>query len=298
MLKLASYAMRGTVQAAVLATSLLLLEFIFPPTAWLSGAVVGLVFLRKGMAGGSTVLLSGAVGFSALIYLITGSLIPGLQLLAVFWVPVIILALILRETVNLGFTFLVAGLLALMAVLVMYLLIGNPADFWETLILSQFPLDQIVEQTQMDESVLREAITLSSQMMSGVLITVIMLGTIISLLLARYWQAGLYNPGGFQSEFHDLGIGTLPAAFAISLALLSVFVKLPIFLNIAPIVIVLFAFQGLAVLHRLVKIRSMNNGWLMGVYLMLLFLLPHTTILLGALGMADNWLMIRQRSGS
>ena len=52
--------------------------------------------------------------------------------------------------------------------------------------------------------------------------------------------------------------------------------------------------QGLAVLHGIVKIRGMSGGWLTGTYLMMI--LPHTSALVGALGIADNWLNIRQLS--
>jgi hypothetical protein len=29
----------------------------------------------------------------------------------------------------------------------------------------------------------------------------------MSLMLARWWQAGIHNPGGFQKEFHSYTIG-------------------------------------------------------------------------------------------
>ncbi len=295
MLKLASYAMRGPVQAALLATCLMVVEFLFPPAAWVSGAVIGLVFLRKGPSGGAPVLVIGTLIFSGLMLFLSGSFLPGIQLVAFFWLPVIILALVLRSSIDLGRTFLVAGLLAILVVLWLYFYLGDPASFWESIILEQFPIEQIAEQAQIDENILKDSIRWSSQIMSGVLATVVLVGTLISLLLARYWQAALYNPNGFQKEFHEIRFGKLPAAFAIGIVISVIWIRLPVFLNIAPVAIALFAVQGLAVLHNLVKVRKMSSGWLVGIYLLVLFLLPHTTILLGALGMADNWLNIRRQ---
>ncbi|MCB1757021.1 MAG: hypothetical protein KDJ38_15970 [Gammaproteobacteria bacterium] len=294
MLKLATYAMRGPLQAALPATLFLLLTIFIPPVAWLSGAVIGLVFLRKGIAGGVPVFVIAAVLTSAFTFYLSGSFIAGLQLLSVFWIPVVVLALFLRETVDLARTLLLAGLLAMVVVLGMYLLMGDPAAYWEALVLEQFPVEQVSQQFAVEEEVLRSAIAQSSHMMSGAFLTVMMLGTIISLLIARYWQAGLYNPGGFRSEFHGLRFGALPAALAVGVSVLAILLGLPVFVNVAPIAIALFFFQGLAVFHGLVDGRKMNKGWLIGIYGLLFFLFPHTVILLGALGMADNWLNLRK----
>lgn len=295
MLGLASFVMRGPVQAAIPAALFLVLALFLPPFAWLSGAVVGLVFLRQGGSGGLRVLASGALLVALVVVGLGGSFIAGLQLVAVFWVPVVILSLTLRETVDLGKAFLIAGLCAMLIVLGLYLVMGQPELFWEKMILDQFPLEEFSRQMQIDADLLQTAIEQVSHMMSGAFVTIMMLGTFASLLLARYWQASLFNPGGFQTEFHELRLGALPAILAIGVSAMAALTGLPVFVNTAPIAIAVFFFQGLAVFHGLVKKRSMNKGWLIGIYLLLLFLFPHTMVLLGALGMADNWINIRER---
>ena len=295
MLGLASFVMRGPVQAAIPAALFLLLALFLPPFAWLSGAVVGLVFLRQGVNGGLRVFVSSALLIALVVVLLGGGFIAGLQLVAVFWVPVVILALTLRETVDLGKAFLIAGLCAMLIVLGLYLALGQPELFWEKMIMDQFPLEEFSRQMQIEEDLLQAAIKQVSHMMSGAFVTIMMLGTLASLLIARYWQASLFNPGGFQTEFHELRLGTLPAVLAIGVSAMAALTGLPVFVNTAPIVIAVFFFQGLAVFHGVVKKRGMNKGWLIGIYLLLLFLFPHTMVLLGALGMADNWVDIRER---
>lgn len=295
MLGLASFVMRGPVQAAIPAALFLVLALFLPPFAWLSGAVVGLVFLRQGASGGLRVFVSGALLIALVVVGLGGSFVAGLQLVAVFWVPIVILALTLRETVDLGKAFLIAGLGAMLIVLGLYLVMGQPELFWEKMIMDQFPLEEFSRQMQIDADLLQAAIEQVSHMMSGAFVTIMMLGTLTSLLLARYWQASLFNPGGFQTEFHELRLGALPATLAIAVSAMAALTGLPVFINTAPIVIAVFFFQGLAVFHGLVKKRSMNKGWLIGIYLLLLFLFPHTMVLLGALGMADNWIDIRER---
>ena len=296
MLALASYAMRGPMQAALPAITLLLLALFLPPLAWLSSAVVGLVFLRKGPNSGAQLFALSAVLAGAFTFWLTGSFLAGLKLVTVFWLPVVILSLVLRETVDLGRSLLVGGLMAILVVLGMYLVMDDPANFWRAMVLEQFPLEDFSQQLQLDRETLETAVAQTANMMSGAFVTVMMLGAMISLLIARFWQAALYNPGGFKSEFHQLRLGALPAMLAIAVSILAITLGLPVFLNVAPIAIALFFFQGLAVFHGLVASRNMSRGWLIGIYVLLIFLLPHTMILLGALGMADNWLDIRKRA--
>jgi hypothetical protein len=63
------------------------------------------------------------------------------------------------------------------------------------------------------------------------------------------------------------------------------------------IVVVLYMFQGLAVVHSVVNIRGTSTGWLVGLYL-LLFLLPRQVMLMLALtGFTDVWMNLRARVG-
>ncbi|HBR97876.1 MAG TPA: hypothetical protein DD979_10930 [Gammaproteobacteria bacterium] len=297
MLGLASFAMRGPLYAALPASLLLALAVFLPPLAWLSAAVVALVFLRKGINDGLIVFAASAIAIGMFTAWQTGNFPAGVKLVAAFWLPVIVLSLVLRETVDLGKTLLAASTAGLAVVGGFFVFMDDPAAFWEQQILTQFPVDQFSSQFPMEQAALETFARQSSLMMTGAFITVMMLGALVSLIIARAWQAGLYNPGGFREEFHDLRLGKSPAILGLLMALAAVGTGLPIFMNAAPIVVALFFFQGLAVFHGVVARRQLSSGWLIGLYGLLLFLLPHTMILLGALGMADNWLNIRKRAG-
>ena len=113
-----------------------------------------------------------------------------------------------------------------------------------------------------------------------------------SLFLARAWQAGLFNPGGFQTEFHALKFGR-QVSLVCTVALAVAVVMGGSFWSAVAMAIVFVLFvQGLSVTHALVKQRDMSQGWLVGVYLLLL--LPHTVLLLAALGLVDNFIKLRQ----
>ncbi len=72
-------------------------------------------------------------------------------------------------------------------------------------------------------------------------------GTLFSLLLARWWQALLYKPGGFKEEFHNLRIE--PRLVAASAGITFVFMLMPnggvgILIMVLPIF-----FAGLGYIH-------------------------------------------------
>ena len=115
-----------------------------------------------------------------------------------------------------------------------------------------------------------------------------------SVFLARHWQARLYNPGGFQQEFHQLRFGKTFSLVVLAFSTLAMFLGVSLLNHIAMVLLAAVMFQGLAVMHCVVKNRSMSSAWLVGLYVLLL--LPHTSALLGALGLADNWLDVRKRT--
>ena len=122
----------------------------------------------------------------------------------------------------------------------------------------------------------------------------IMMTGLISVFLARSWQAQMFNPGGFQQEFHKLRLGKSVALGVLVVAGLSLLTDWVFLSDVVVVLLATMMIQGLAVLHGIVKIRGMSGGWLTGTYLMMI--LPHTSALVGALGIADNWLNIRQLS--
>ena len=55
---------------------------------------------------------------------------------------------------------------------------------------------------------------------SGILALNVMLTSLISVLIARWWQALLFNPGAFGKEFRALSLGKYFAVVYVVLALL------------------------------------------------------------------------------
>jgi len=123
---------------------------------------------------------------------------------------------------------------------------------------------------------------------------VVIFNTVIGLVLARWWQALLYNPGGFQEEFHMLRLSP-----KLSLVCLSIFIaglalggNYQLWLRLASIPLLI---GGLAIVHYVVQHKSFSLWVLVGMYLGLFLFGPLLMVLLGALGAADSVMNFRTR---
>ena len=131
---LANYAVRGPVQAALLASSVLLLSLVVPPLVVISSALVALIWLRQGARSG--VLAVGlALTASTVIAVMAGMqpLAPTAVIVS-SWLPVIVMAYVLRSTIRLELGIAAGAALVLVGVLVVYAVIGDPAASWREVI--------------------------------------------------------------------------------------------------------------------------------------------------------------------
>jgi uncharacterized protein YybS (DUF2232 family) len=116
---------------------------------------------------------------------------------------------------------------------------------------------------------------------------------LLGVVVARWWQALLFNPGGFQQEFQGIrleskvGLGCLLLVI-LGFTLLSEF---QFWLQLASIPLIVC---GLSLLHYTAKVKKAGGYWLVLMYLGL-FLGPVMSGLLVALGAIDSVLNLRAR---
>ena len=100
---------------------------------------------------------------------------------------------------------------------------------------------------------------------TGLLAASLQVISLLCLVLARYWQAALYNPQGFGREFRALRLA--PAvAIALLLGVLVVPLLGPQFAVVAPLCAVPLLFAGLALGHGLVALKRLPGFWLVLLY--------------------------------
>lgn len=302
MQKLAAFAMsarwRATAIAAVSAALAVLAPPLSSPLAYLGTAVLGLVTLRLGGLEGLRVLAGGLAALAVLGLLAGGVSVPLVVSAALLWLPMLPLALLLRVSRSLALTLQIAAVSGVLLVVIAHAALGDPEQWWLPRL--QAALAPAFKQHGLDAA---RYVPELARWMTAMSVAALVFGVLLSLFLARGWQAGLYNPGGFGAEFRALRLGR---RFALATALIGAVAALPIRGAVVTIaadallaLLLVYLLQGLALVHALVHTRVVRpparRGWLGAVYVVLLFAAPNIVPLLAMMGWVDAWVDMRKR---
>jgi hypothetical protein len=252
---------------------------------WISAAAVALVTLRQGVASG------GWLVFWALLPAVVVSWLSGDPGSVLLLLGVFVLAVVLRATVSLALAVAASALVGLISGGGL-LLIG--ADFLAQLAeVFAALLEQLQSNVATEESMDLVLSAPSTVQIAGILAAGNAVTAVFSLLLARYWQALLYNPGGFREEFHAL---RLPPLWTTGLGLLAlaVWAQEPWVSGWALVVSVPLMFCGFSLVHAYVAALGRGASSLVIFYLLWLFVDPVKGLLLGCV-VADAWIDFRRR---
>jgi hypothetical protein len=277
---LAQFVMRGPLQASGVAALTTAIPLLF----WVGTAVVGLVILRLGIRQGLNVglwALLPALGWSwfgqdptALVVLLEVMLMTALLRVTSSWDKALCGGTFLAIVTGLALPSLYPGL--------MDILVQTGVQFYQ-----QYNADVAQALGSNLESVIRQTMSAS------------MAGTYLALavgmtLLARGWQAALYNPGGLRTEFHRLRLSPVFAVvFAATMVIGPVLGLNAVLLAWAAGTPLFLA--GLALVHGVVALKKLSRQWLVMFYVALVLLGPSLMILLVVLAFVDSWLNIRGR---
>ncbi|MEJ2686893.1 MAG: hypothetical protein P8124_06715 [Gammaproteobacteria bacterium] len=296
---LAGFIMGSRLRAMLVAATSAVLALLAPPftapLSYIGGAAIGLVCLRAGPLEAVLVMAGAAAGTGILAWLVIHHPVPVVLAALFLWVPVALVAAVLRYTVSLTRAVQTAAVVGLLVVVGVYAIHGDPAAWWHHLLKPVLgpALKQNGSGTSPDQ-VLAEV----ARLMTGVAAAALVLGLLVCLLLARWWQAVLYNPGGFQREFHALrmdpasGWVTLAVVFAAAAGQGGVLGTVAV--QMAMVLLIMYALAGLALAHNAVATYHAHVAWLVGLYVAVIILRP-TVLLLALAGLLDAWFDFRRR---
>ena len=133
--------------------------------------------------------------------------------------------------------------------------------------------------------------TLAAMVIGGVTGLVVLLAAIACLALARSWQAGLYNPGGFREEFHALRLAPKELAILVVLGVAGMVLGAQALAMLSWIPLLI---AGIALVHGFIGIKGMNGLWLVAFYMLLITTWPTILIVL-LLGLIDTFANVAHR---
>jgi hypothetical protein len=245
-LGLARFAMKSPLHTGMLAALFAAIPMLYA----LSAALVALTTLRYGATYGTRVLAAALAG-AMVSWLMSGIPLP---LLALPFVAV--LAMVLRATQKWSYTLIVGSLIALVL-----------ANGLQNLFTDQIDgIMNIVQQalTGGDSSLPLWQLLESSKAIAGfLLMTSMLLESYLMLLLGRYWQSGLYNPGGFRIEWQNMRFNKQ------EIVVLIVLVGIAWMTQRAAVMLfgIPFIFAGLALVHGVIAKTKLGGQWLVAVYI-------------------------------
>lgn len=294
----AAFVMRGPLQAASVAAAGLLLGYVLPPFAWLSAAVIALATLRLGDAALARMALPGLAVVAAAGLIVLGR--PGAVLAGAIaaWAPAAVLARVLRQRARLDDTLLVACGLGWLVVVGIHAWLPDPAAAWRELLTTMIQPQRMAAELQVEPEALERVIERTAPLMTGMLAASVVLSAVTSVLLARWWQALLDNPGGFGREFQALRLGRVAASTTAILGIAAALTPVRLVDGLALVALTVYVLQGLAVVHGVVGSREMARAWLVGLYVLGVILPLQVAVGLTLVGIADAWADFRQRAAA
>lgn len=278
---LADFIMRGRMQATLVVVGCAALPLLF----WLSAAAACLVYLRRGMSD----------AFGVLVW----ALLPALA----WWyfgeprtLMVLLGALGLAALLRAGWAWNRVLLASIALGLVYGVLLGvvfrEPIEALAQALNERLPqmLGGLYQQMSVEERA--NLGNLIAPVLNGLIAALLQVVSVAALMLGRYWQAALYNPGGFGSEFRAIRIPLWPAVLLLACMLIGPNFG-PQMAMLTPLCSVPLVFAGLALMHGLVKAGKLGKFWLVGMYVTLVLFMQLIYPLLVVLAIVDSLIDFR-----
>ena len=268
--------MRGRLQAALVAFFGSLLPLLSP-------AAISLVTLNKGLSEGGLVMLWALLPLLMAFYV--SELSPMITLASIAGLIVVVAASeLLRSSTSWSRTLVFIVVISGLAAIALDVLFTEQADALELMIVNLF--SQVQQQ-------LETAFIPGRTFLLGVIGYVIALTSIVCLVLGRWWQATLYNQGGFRLEFHQLRFN-LVSAVTLLVGVVVCYFAPQEYSSWAGLLGLPLLLGGIALVHYSVAFYQLGAHWLAIFYVGLFMIGPLSLILVG-LGFIDSIMNIRSR---
>lgn len=282
MRSIAEYIMRGRMQAT-LAVAIMAIPGLF----WVGAAVASLVLLRKGISEALQVSILGLI--IALISWYFERTAPLMVLMGS-----LVLAQVLRVSMSWVNVLLASILVGIFCYWLFYL---YPTTEMQAMSASFIPeFTKLVKETYQLTPEQNQLVTMvASTMIPIVYACGFQVFCLISLIVARYWQALLYNPGGFREEFYQLRlpIGITTILCVCMFIVPNLYYQLTILFLVCSIPLFIC---GLAVVHALLARTQFMGFGLIAFYAVFVILFYFIYPLLVILAILDSFLNIRKLS--
>lgn len=296
---LVRYILSGPMQAVVVVYGFAILSLPFPFMVVFSGAALALVAMQVGLSQSVKVMLISGILFSLTTYF----LIERVSIVPLYaWLAVILVASVYRNTRSLSLALQLLTLLGVFSVLLIAVVFPDLQNQWLNFMQNAFKaiekdpaLQGVWQSAKLSPEKLDKYLPAIASIMTGVLASLLMLSTAITIFLGRWWQSFQDNIRSFREEFIAIRLGRVLAIFAIALIIAALLLNYAILWQLALVCLSIFSIQGMAIVHAFFgQFSNSIIGFIM-VYGLLFIAAPQMIMTLSALGVIDTFFNFRKR---
>ncbi len=286
--RVVTFIMQSRVNAIMAAT----IGLLFPLLNIATNSIVGVVALRHGTVNGVLVLVAATVitiaatgWFSSPLVVIVMALTTGL--------PVLLLAVLLRRSCSLSLSLLGGALLTAAGLLLIEVITGDSLAWWRSLLQRiLLPPDSGAEAVALSSEALDVLVPLFTKLPIAVFVA-----SVFALLIARWCHALIDHPGAFADEYRRMRLSSAVAGLALGVGVWAFISDIALVDELMYVVVILFFFQGIAIVHAVVGGRKESQAWVVLMYVMVI-LVPPSIVMMALIGWSDVWLNYRRRLSS
>jgi hypothetical protein len=282
----------------------------FVPLVGIAGIIVAaFITLRKSIAEGAIVTLAATLPYVASFFFSHSDQSMPLVLWAAVGVAVLsnvmtfIFAVMLRRGVDWSNILQIAASAGVLVISVVHLVYPDVTTWWGMQLQQYYTQTTqalngvLTKATPEQVSTQLETINITKQFATGVMTAGVLLNAIVQLMVARWWEAAVFSPHMLRKELHNIRLSRLAGLlFILSLGLS--YIGNSVVMDMMPVLYLLFCAAGLSLIHSLFTTMGSSSSrwfWLSILYVILIFSLPVSLILVSALALLDIVFDVRKR---
>lgn len=260
------------------------------PIAWLGEVVIALITLRLGFYQGAKTALAAylPLALAFLFFVHHGVILFEAYTLA--WI--IVFAAVLRWTNGWGPLLFFSAIVALIHVISARVFNPEITQLWQAQLHSALDGSAFFKNT--DPKQQQQMLEYLASIATGFTATFIMVGQLTVLLLARWWQASLFNPGGLRQELTNISM-----PFIGSIGLMAIYFGTlywpALFNDLIMAATYPFTLSGLSLLHFYAERQNYGRFLLISVYLLFAIMFFIMLNLLALISIVDSYIDLRQK---
>lgn len=297
-------------QSRVQAMATAFLSAFIPIIGSVSILIAALVTLRKGAIEGLYVLLAATLPYFISYFSLRPA--PEQVQMAILMLGILIASnvltwafgVLLERFNNWIYVLELAAWLGVIVVGIVHFLYPEIQDWWATELNNYFSKTTagVVESwqtaTNLSSDAVNEAqiqaVNATKRYATGFAVVLILFNALVQLVVARWWQAVMFNPGGLQKELHQIRLSHVTAGLFLIGLILAYFGN-AFATDAMPVLFAIFFVAGLSLVHYLLGLTK--KGWigLIVIYLAIIWLFPLSIMIVAILALFDTGLDIRKR---